>query len=175
MEIQKTCNICIHTRTCEAQKDAAKRKRCARWELDVKAWLGRGKNVLREIAALEEAKRQALERATSKQTTVQKKMTQKKTARGRPSRGDAVLVSYAEYSRRIDAQIAALNETLAEISEAIFSVSESVLRLTLINRYVLFKKWEEIALDMGNSYENVTQRLHPKALREVKAYLFENF
>ena len=161
VQIQMTCHICIHARTCEERKEAAKRECCALWELDAKAWLSRGKHIMAEIAALEESKRQAFERATSRQ-----KPPQKKVSRGKPSRGDAVLVSYADYSRQIDARIAELNKTLAEISEAIYSVQDGLLRMVLINRYVLFKSWEKVAVDMGYAYRHVT-RMHGMAIKEI--------
>ena len=165
VQIQKTCHICIHARTCEERKEAVKRELCERWELDAKAWLSRGKHIMGEIAALEESKRQAFERATSRQ-----KPAQKKISRGKPSRGDAVLVSYADYSRLIDARITELNKTLAEIAEAIYSVGDGLLRMVLINRYVLFKSWEVIAVDLNYAWKYI-HRLHAKSLGEIKTHL----
>ncbi|MCL2045744.1 MAG: hypothetical protein FWG88_05105 [Oscillospiraceae bacterium] len=130
---------------------------------EIKRWLNRGRAAMREVEALKTAKLAAEVRAASGSATG--KLTSKRSAKGR---GDGALVQVLEYGRELDARIAELDSILVEIARAIYAVEDGTLRLLLINRYILFKKWEQVAIDMGYSYTNVTFRLHPKALEAVE-------
>ena len=133
--------------------------------LNPKEWLSRGRWLRREIDTLREAKRAAEDRAAGLSSGASA------GRRGPKGRRDAAMVQAAQYGMELDERIAELEMVLSEITRAIAAVDEGSLRLLLLSRYVLFKKWEQIALDMGYSYTNVTYRLHPKALEAVGAYI----
>ena len=61
-----------------------------------------------------------------------------------------------------------LVKTKTEVSNAINRVSDPTLRLLLEYRYILFYKWEDIAVELKYSIQHVKQILHPKALKEIK-------
>ena len=119
-----------------------------------------------EIDALREAKDAAEARAQGFNNTGPR--TSRRVAKGRR---DAALVQMVEYGAEIDERIAALSAVLEDISRAIALVGDSELRLLLVSRYVLFKKWVDIALAMGYSYTNVTYMLHPKALKAAAGHI----
>ena len=129
--------------------------------MTTKEWLNRGRDAMREIETLEKAKSAAASRAALAKSEITEKI-----AKRTKGRNDETLVKYAEYSAELDRQIAELHYTLAEIARAIYSVRDGTLRLVLLNRYVLFKTWEQIAVDMNFTYRHIT-RIHGKALQEV--------
>lgn len=130
-----------------------------------KAYLSQGRFALKEIKALEAAKQSAMLLST-RLTGNYRKGAQK----GKGGRMDEALITVADYSLEIDAQIQRLKDVLHEISKSIYSVRDGALRTLLINRYIIFKSWEQIAVDMGYSWQH-THRLHNKALCEVAAII----
>ena len=129
---------------------------------ETKTWLNRGRGLLREIELLRAKKDAAASRVSTRAWTPHDKITKSKTGRG-----DDALISLAEYSAEIDKQIAKLNRTLTDISRAIYAVPDSTLRQVLINRYILFLTFEQIAVDMRYSWQHI-HKLHCKALSEVR-------
>ena len=77
-------------------------------------------------------------------------------------------IAYAEYSRIIDERIDELYAVKCEIFKAISRIEDGTLRTLLELRYLSFKTWEEIAVEMNYSYKHVVHGLHPKALKKVK-------
>ena len=131
--------------------------------MTTKEWLMRGWEINKEINALLEEKEQAFSRACSVTaptdcehvTTTRRNTFEEKTAR------------YADYEKKIDRRIDELYQIKQEILSAIELVNDSTLRKLLIKRYLQFKTWEQIAMEMSYSYMHIT-RLHGKALQKVK-------
>jgi len=129
---------------------------------DVKAWLKRGQYLMREIEALKESKREAMLRATSITVGEHKE----RVSRSADKRSDDALIAIADYSLDVDRRVAKLQGVLTEISSAIYSVEDGLLRLLLINRYILFHNWEQVSINIGQEYR-WTHRLHRRALGEI--------
>lgn len=72
----------------------------------------------------------------------------------------------------IDAEIGRLVDLKAEIRDVIFSVSKPEQRFLLEERYLYFRSWEEIAVDMSYSLRWI-HILHDRALTEVERILKE--
>lgn len=77
-------------------------------------------------------------------------------------------IAYAEYSRIIDERIDELYAVKCEIFKAISRIEDGTLRTLLELRYLSFKTWEEIAVEMSYSYVHVVHNLHPQALKKIK-------
>lgn len=106
----------------------------------VKEWLNRGYGIELEIRALE---------------------TAGVTAEGRePPPG-----CFAAY---IKGRVADLNKVLAETLLAIGAVDDPILRALLIERYVNFKHWMDVADALHYSEVHVKGKLHSRALEAVK-------
>ena len=127
----------------------------------IKKWLNRGRYALHEIETLAESKKAAIARATKITGSYNERVVGVKG-----NRHDAALIAAAELGVDIDIRIAELNGILCEISHAIYSVDDGLLRILLINRYVLLKTWEQIAVDMNYGWAQV-HRLHSKAIRKI--------
>lgn len=131
--------------------------------MNTKKWLNRGWKLNEEINALGEAQRSAFELAISISTGYD----QIKVQSGKKNNSESKWVKYIEYSKKIDDRIDELYKIQQEIFEAIKIVSSSTYRTLLTERYINFKTWERIALDMNYSYMHIT-RLHEEALKEIK-------
>lgn len=132
--------------------------------METKQWLSRGWFLQQEIDSLKEAERHALAKATSMSAPIREAISH--TA---AERADDKLIAYADggYIDSIRRQCEKLMQILHEISAAIYAVDDGVLRTLLINRYILFKSWEQISLDMNYSWRQI-HRIHSKALNEVE-------
>ena len=132
--------------------------------MTTKQWLEQSKGIIDEIKILENEKNIAALQSARITHDITDKI-----AKIPRSRNDTALVKYAdsEYIARIDKRLADLRNMLGEIEHAIYSVDDSVQRLLLINRYVLFKKWKDIAIEMSYSPKNIF-KIHNKALNNVK-------
>jgi len=82
---------------------------------------------------------------------------------------DANLVQLASLEQEIDKRVDELCAIKLEILTAVSEVSDSTLRTLLIERYISFKTWEQIAVDMSYSYVHIVHNLHPMALKLVEA------
>ena len=129
-----------------------------------KEWLRRGLKLMHEIDLLR-ASRAKMELIAS--GAVSGTRPARKKAGGR---GDSALAAMSDYGADQNERIRELEATLSEISRAIYSVRDGILRLVLINRYVLDKSCEEIAVDMNYRYQHI-HRLHGKALYEVAEWM----
>jgi hypothetical protein len=83
------------------------------------------------------------------------------------SRTEHFAVKIADLELEISREIQALLEEKQELREKIESMPNLLLRTVLIERYLNFKKWEQIAVDMNYDYAYI-QRLHKKALEEYE-------
>lgn len=82
-------------------------------------------------------------------------------------KGGDVFARYAQYAATLDEKISDLYDLQNEVTCTIARVSDSRYRELLLGYYVEGLTWEQTAVEMGYSYQNVVQFLHPKALAQV--------
>lgn len=131
--------------------------------MTAKEWLNRGWKLNREIDALLEEQRRALELATATTSAPQ----EDKVQGGEGNRTAERFANYAAYAAEIDSRIDELFQIKQEIDQAIEKVENTTYRTLLFERYINFKKWEQIAVDMDYSFRQIT-RLHGEALKKIK-------
>ena len=131
---------------------------------DIKAWLSRAKHIDDEINTLLKEQERALTRATGTVPAAKVERVQTTPKNGSEER----FIAYAEYSRIIDERIDELYAVKCEIFKAISRIEDGTLRTLLELRYLSFKTWEEIAVEMSYSYVHVVHNLHPQALKKIK-------
>lgn len=129
--------------------------------MSTKEWLNRGRDLDKEINALEQAKYEAYCACIS--TTGKLKHDTIKSEKNL----NAKLERLAELNRQIDERIDRLIEIKQEILTAINSVDDATYRTLLIQRYVNLKKWERIAIEMNYDYYWVL-KLHGRALQHIR-------
>lgn len=128
--------------------------------MNTKEWLMRAWKIDKEIDTLLEAKQKAFNRCVS--TTVRPKEVSVSGGGGADP-----MVEYVRLEEKIDERVDELHRIKGEILDTISAVPDGTLRTLLIERYINFKTWEQIAVDMGYSWRQVF-RLHGEALQEVK-------
>ena len=131
--------------------------------MTVKNWLNRGYRLRNSIKALQKAKSDAWDMATSTTTALGEKVQE--------SHGNSTenkLTAYLDYTNRIETDITKLLVIMGEIERVIMQVDDNVLRELLIHRYLNFETWESIAEQMHYSYKHVVHVLHHKALKAVE-------
>ena len=131
--------------------------------MTAKAWLKRGWQLDREINSL----------LRTKEETRAWLMSVTASYTGEPVNGTRDPHRYdrlAELDERIDRRIDQLVAVKQEIMDAIAQVEDSRYRTLLTERYMEFRTWEQIAVDMNYSYMH-TCRLHGEALRELEKVL----
>lgn len=125
-----------------------------------KDFLQRGWHLDREINALLRARAEARSRA----------LTTTRSPDCAPSGGTAdphaTFDRLAELEDTIDRRVDALTAVKQEILTAIAGLEDPRYRTLLTERYVNFRTWEEIAVEMHYSFRRVTQ-LHGEALRAL--------
>lgn len=131
--------------------------------MTTKEWLMRAWKIDREINALIEAQKAAYDRLTGAMTANDNTPV---SSTKDPHKFD----SYVELTNKIDRRIDDLYAVKAEIIDVISLVGNNTQRALLINRYVLFKTWEQIAVDMNYSYQGV-MKLHRIAFQSIKELL----
>lgn len=131
--------------------------------MTAKQWLERGRNLNNEIETLLTAQQRALELAckTSSGSTDDKVQTSRRNT------SEERFISYADYERLINDKIDKLYQVQREITDAIYRVDNSTLRTVLVERYINFNTWEQIAVNMNYGYRHVC-RLHGEALNKIK-------
>ncbi len=82
-------------------------------------------------------------------------------------KGGDVFARYAQYAATLDEKISDLYDLQNEVTCTIARVPDSRYRELLLGYYVEGLTWEQTAVEMGYSYQNVVQFLHPKALAQV--------
>lgn len=134
--------------------------------MTTKEWLSRGWRVDREIRELEQAQQEALALAT--RTTAG--TDGERVDGGGDNSSERAMVAYAdkaaEYAELIDSKIRELVGIKAEIIRAVERVENPTLRAVLVARYINFKTWEQIAVEMHYTYQWVCT-LHGRALNEL--------
>ena len=131
--------------------------------MTTKEWLNRGRNLNEEINALIKAKEKALYDACNVSIAYDKERVQ--TSQNNST--ETKLTRFADYSKAIDERIDELYKIKQEILKAISGVDNSTYRTLLIERYINFKTWERIAVDINYDYYHVIKHLHPKALKAI--------
>ncbi|MEO2811788.1 DUF1492 domain-containing protein [[Eubacterium] siraeum] len=81
-------------------------------------------------------------------------------------RMEDVIIKIVDMESEINADIDSLVDLKKEIAGVIRSVSNLEYQTLLELRYLCFKTWEQIAVQMGYGIDNI-YKMHHKALREV--------
>ncbi|MGI6155712.1 MAG: hypothetical protein ACOYEB_07175 [Enterococcus lemanii] len=129
--------------------------------MTTKDWLMRAWRIDKEIEAMLVARKRAYDRCTSVTTRPREVVV---SSSHDP---DTAMIALLNIEALIDERIDQLNQIKAEILNAITAVQDCTLRTLLIERYINFKTWEQIAVDMGYSFAHVTKTLHPMALQKL--------
>lgn len=132
--------------------------------MTIKEWLNRGEKLNEEIDSLLETRDAAFEEACG--TTVSANPDKVQTNLGNAA--ESKMIRYAEFSRQIDEQIDRLIQIKSEILLAIRTVDDSICRRLLIERYLNFRTWEEVANIIHHGYDYTRKELHSKALGKIK-------
>ena len=126
-------------------------------------WLNRAYRLDAEITQMEAAKKEMYARLTS--------ASPRYTPGGGSSSPDPhKFDKYAAYAVLIDKRIEELIKIKEEIQAMIYNVADTRLRTLLIARYINFKTFEQIAVDMSYDWRH-TMRLHVEALKAVEAIM----
>lgn len=131
--------------------------------MTTKDWLKRGWKLNDEIKTLLEEKEEAFLMACKATSTSDGERVQ--TTRQNSS--EKRFINYADYDSLINCRIDELFEIKKEILKAINAIDSSVYRTLLINRYIKFKTWEQIAVILDYDYYHVIKHLHPEALEKI--------
>lgn len=131
--------------------------------MTVQEWLNRGRDIDKAIKSIRREKEKVLAAAVNSVAgtngqTVQ--VTRRNTSEDK-------FIKYASYSEQLEQYEKNLIDIKSEIAVAIQKVKNPTLYTVLFQRYVEFKRWEEIALDMNYSYVHVVHNLHPQALAVI--------
>lgn len=78
-----------------------------------------------------------------------------------------IVAKILDLNNEINYDILRLLSLKGEIETAIGNVENHTYRLLLTMRYIDFKKWEQIAVEMNYSWQNI-HILHKKALNSIK-------
>lgn len=131
--------------------------------MTAKEWLNRGFRLDAEINQLEQAKRNMLDTLTNTTPNYSGEVV---SGSRNPHKYDA----YVEYCEKIDRRIDDLYAIKEEIQDAIAMVPDSTQRIVLISRYINFKTWEQIAVNLSYSRQGVL-KIHASALKEIEEIL----
>lgn len=85
---------------------------------------------------------------------------------GSPDKMPDTISKIMEYENQAAQLQAAYVDKYIEIDRAIHSVEDDTLREVLERRYLLYQKWDQIAVEMNYSRRRATQ-LHGKALKNI--------
>lgn len=136
---------------------------------EVKAWLNRGYKLNREMEHLEMSAANLQARAAS----VTPSYGGDAVAGSRdPHKMDGYLAAVERYAELTRERIQELSDVSGEISRVIRQVKDNRERAALIDRYLNFFSWEQIAVGQNYTFRHVT-RIHGAALLSVKAILEE--
>ena len=83
-----------------------------------------------------------------------------------PHRREDIIVKIIDLEDRIKEEMRRLVDLKSEIMTAIAKIEEPEQRIVLEKRYLEFKKWEDIAVEMNRSLRSI-YRLHGQALKNV--------
>ena len=132
---------------------------------ETEKWLNRGYNLDREINALAEARKKAFDLACLSGGGGGEKV-QSSQGNGKEKR----LLELCQYDLTLKTRIKELYGILQEISDVISAVSSVPLRTLLIERYINYKTWEQIAESIDVSTRWI-YKMRDKAIKEVRDLL----
>lgn len=127
--------------------------------MTAKEWLRRGWKIDREISALLREKEETRARLLSVTAQLDRPSVQ---ATKDPHKFDVLV----EYDAWIVARVDELVRVKQEITETISRVEDSRYRTLLTARYLSFRTWEQICVDLSYSWRQV-HRVHAEALSEI--------
>lgn len=127
-----------------------------------KQFLQRGWKIHMEIRELTCAKEEAFQRALHRGAGEGEKVQTSTT-----NTQEDYNIAFADYSQMLDRKIKELYQVKCEILQLIDQVDDSTWRALLVARYLNFKTWENIAVEMGYSWRQV-MRMRSKALLAVQ-------
>jgi uncharacterized protein YdcH (DUF465 family) len=128
--------------------------------MTAKQWLGRARNIDREIDNLIREKQRTKDRLT--------KITQSYESDGAQMTKDPHKFDrLAELENEIDQQVDELVETKREIIAVIQRLKNRPQRMALQDYYIAMMTWEETAVDLHYSFQGVMQ-LRKRAIAEVE-------
>lgn len=125
-----------------------------------KEWLMRGWRLDQEITALQRTRDETWARVTSLTANSGGVVVQ---GYKEPHRYDKL----AELEEKIRGRLDALVEVKGDILAAIGQVEDSRYRTLLLERYIRYRTWEQIAVDMNYSYRQIC-RMHGEALAAIE-------
>ena len=134
---------------------------------EVKAWLNRGRDIQKELLSLEAQRIETANRATSITPNYSGVSVS-------GSRDPHSIENRLETMERLNALMAERIATLADVSGDVFrvirQVSDNKERAVLIDRYLNFFTWEQVAASVQCTPTNAN-RIHRRALESVKSIL----
>lgn len=128
--------------------------------MTAKEWLRRGWQIDQEINSLLRTKQETRDRLTSVTAGYDGESVQ---GTRDPHKYDRL----AELDEKIDQRIDQLIQVKGEIADAIAQVQDTRYRTLLTERYLCFRTWEQIAVDMNYSWKHI-HRIHGEALIELE-------
>ena len=130
-------------------------------------WLGRARNISREVDMLERSRREEYERVTS--IASQLSGSAGTTSSPNPHKFDKLI----EYDELLGRRVEELLGVKAEIEEQISRLKDSRCRMLLHMRYVDCREWNEIRRNMHYSESNI-YKLRKKAIADLAKILICN-
>lgn len=122
---------------------------------EAKSWLYRGWNLSQEIKSLLKLRGESFDALTSAVA----KLNGMPGGSTNPHKFDR----HAELCDMIDRRVEELSQIQAEILQAVSAVKDSRYRTLLIDRYIRFMLWEQVAAEMNYGFRHVL-KLHAEAL-----------
>lgn len=130
-------------------------------QIEKSRWLNRLHYISNEIKSLNEVKQNNKHlRAVSYETDGSQHVS------GASNSEENRMIKILELDEKIDEEINHLIQTRIEIFEVISKVDDAEMKAVLIDRYLNYKKFEDIAKNMGYD-ERTVKRKHKKALDKV--------
>ena len=128
--------------------------------MTAKQWLGRARDIDREIALLQKTKAETRDSLT--------KITQSYESDGaQVSKDPHKFDRLAELENMIDDKVDELTRTKAEIMQVIFRLEDRRQKMVLISYYIRMKTFEQIAVEMNYSFRQITN-IRRRGIMEVQ-------
>ena len=132
--------------------------------MTIKEWLQKARKLNNEVEQLKMARQKALNLACEATVGVDNEKVQTSKINSTESK----FVTYADYSKLLDAKIYELTNYRIKVLGCINKLDNSTYRTLLIARYINCKTWEQIAEDMQFKDVRWTYVLHGRALKKME-------
>lgn len=132
----------------------------------------RGWRIKSVLKSLEETRKRAWEEAVAVTPSIEvvikdgERVVMDKVTQSRSNSSEKKMATYAGYTHSIERHKEKLVLVLCDIENVIMSISDNVSKELLIERYLNFKTWESIAIDMNISGRHI-YRMKNKALKRA--------